>query len=1192
MATDIDPILNDLIARVGRVRRWLLALGVLKIAALWLGCLSVYVGLYALIDHHVHFQWPGRLVALLLLVVLLAVLCRYLAMTLRRDMTYSHAANHVENKQSFDQQLVAVVEFYEGKADYPYSKSLARQLVVQVDRATEGFALDSTITKWHGYLLAGCVALCLSVVTLFIGQNVHYFTSYLMRLVRPFSQVEPMPKTVLESITGDTVTGPNTPVTLSAALSGELPDSAELVLTRPPIEEPNGLSAPRVERIPVEPRPDGKGQFTLTAEPSFDSLEDVTYRFEAGGRSTESHSITVAEPPTIERITATITRPSPDGIGPDQTYTEEVTNGLLEVLPDSHVQLQVQTNTPLQKATATGPDGEPMTQTSQSSDSFGVEFSPEEDSAVEFSFVSDKGLSNDGPQKLQVRLTTDKRPEFELLSPDGDYLATDVASIPIEFKITDDFGLDSARLFCERPNGPSMVLDACGPSGAREATLSCTLELEQYDLSVGDSLLFYAEATDVDTGQGRVDANSASEIYFIEIRSYQQFWHPMPGGPPSSQPGMMAEDLITILEYLRAIVKRTWAIAQEPTLTAGGLDKLDAIGQDLERCAVQTGTIRDDPNSGFTEAAKAELSGIIEQYKLAQGHLAGHDARAALGPEREAYRRLRKFIDELHMMWSPPSPSPSVPQDTPERVKLQEQPEGPEQENDRPENQLQEIQQELEKLSQEQELLKKDLADALEDQASKAAQSSASETPSQGSRGQEQQGDSSGQSSQGSSGQGRSSGEPSESDAASGSSGAQEQSSSSSQGSDAASQGSSGQGQQGNSSQGSDAASQGSGSQGQSAGESSESDAASQGTGSQGQASGQSQASDTASQGSGGQGQSASQSQASDMASQGSSGQGQSSGQSSQSDTASQGKGGQGQSSGQSQSSDAASQGSSGQGQSSGQSRASDTASQGSGGHGQGSKGPASQSSEGGAGSNWAEAEARLRMLEAKQRALNEQASRIASKLGQLPASEASGQTAVQDEAQQSVERAIESMEQVEEKLAEARYNPAPSKGREFDMSRLADSAIRQLNQASQGLKKGLATGNQDSAADQAQAMAEQLAKDAEALDRSVDAAEQTEMLKRLEEAERLLRSMAGTRQATIMRGGGPGASHVFTNGQATAPGEAARLLSRQFWSIAVQARDRQVGPVQDEPSDIEFFDLENEFFENAARFRPERKEK
>ena len=163
MAVDAETTLNDLIGRVGRVRRWLLAISALRIAALGLASVSLYIGLYAWIDHHVHFGRLGRVSAFVLFASMLAAGLYYVVRVLRREMTYVYAANYVENRRSFDQQLVAAVEYYEGKGDYPYSQALARQLVLQVDRAAEGYRFDSTVAKWQGYLLSGFILLCLVV---------------------------------------------------------------------------------------------------------------------------------------------------------------------------------------------------------------------------------------------------------------------------------------------------------------------------------------------------------------------------------------------------------------------------------------------------------------------------------------------------------------------------------------------------------------------------------------------------------------------------------------------------------------------------------------------------------------------------------------------------------------------------------------------------------------------------------------------------------------------------------------------------------------------------------------------------------------------------------------------------------------------------------------------------------------------
>jgi len=92
-------------------------------------------------------------------------------------------------------------------------------------------------------------------------------------------------------------------------------------------------------------------------------------------------------------------------------------------------------------------------------------------------------------------------------------------------------------------------------------------------------------------------------------------------------------------------------------------------------------------------------------------------------------------------------------------------------------------------------------------------------------------------------------------------------------------------------------------------------------------------------------------------------------------------------------------------------------------------------------------------------------------------------------------------------------------------------------------------------------------------------------MQERLEAAQRLLESMAGARWATMSSGGGPGNSHVYTNDPHSSAADTARLLARQFWSMALEAKKRQSRPVEQEASDVEFFEAENDFFEAAARF-------
>jgi len=1106
MVTGIDDILNDLIARVRRVRAWLLALSALRIAAVGLACVSAYIGLYAWLDHHVHFGTLGRVLSLALFLAMIGIGLYCIVRVLRREMTYARAANYIESKHSFDQQLVAAVEYYEGKGDYPYSKALAGQLVRQVNLVSQGYRFDSTIRRWQGYLLFGFILLCVFVVGLFVRQNVLYLSSYLGRLVRPFSAIEPVPATVLESAQGDLVVGVDDPVAFAVAVQGREPESVTLVISRCDPNDGNEPSDVDVERIEMTRATDEAGKTRFTATKSFDAAGQFEYRFEAPGMRSDGRSIRVCETPSIERVVATVFPPAREGLPPVQPYEQEVTDQPLAVLPHSRVEFKAQASMAMREAVVVGPDGQATTQSLNGADSFEFEVTADRASSIQVSGTSTDGLASAQAKELQIVLKSDQPPEFKLVSPQGDYLTTDVASVPIVFDVTDDFGLDGAQLVCELPGREPVVLVSASPGGAKECSLTCVLELEQYELHVGDGILVYATAQDVRTGHVRADPNACSEIYFIEIRPYRQYWHVQPGGKSQSpMPMPVPEDLITILEYTRAIVKKTWALARSLRTPDEDRSKMESLAADVQYCATKLTEIRDDPDTGFGDGDKAVMNVILKSYEQAKGYLDSRDAKAALPPAQEAYRILRMFIDELNMKWSPPDDNPSAPQETPERIKLQEQPQEPKMEQERIENRLKEIQQKIDSLSRQQESLKADAAKALEkDKEAKAAAQSAREaqTAASDSRNKGQDG---AQASQ-------------QDDSTPGSDDSGDRS------------GQSGESQSGQS---------GEGQSGQSAGE-------------QGSQSGDGQGGQSGDQ----QGQ------------QSASGQGGQPGgsQSGQSGGGQSGQGG-GEQGGQS-----------GSGQDSQPGGKSDGAGQGQSPDGQPTWGPGD-----GTGRASAQQDARMRMLQAKQKALREQTSQLSEQVGGLPTAESSNPGRASRQAKEHLDRAVEAMKQFEDRLDDARYEALDSV-EAAAMAELAESASRRLADAGLSIERGLAGDGQDSS-DKAQQMAEQLAKDAEAYDESLSEADKQKMMERLEAAQRLLESMAGPHWATMSSGGGPGASHVYTSDPHATAADTARLLARQFWSVALEAKKRPSRPVEEEASDVEFFEAENAFFEAAARF-------
>jgi hypothetical protein len=255
--------------------------------------------------------------------------------------------------------------------------------------------------------------------------------------------------------------------------------------------------------------------------------------------------------------------------------------------------------------------------------------------------------------------------------------------------------------------------------GIRSKEFTRTIELEEYELTVGDSVLFYAGATDIDTGSEPANRTSSSDVYFIEIRPYRQNWVPMPGGKESPGAGAPLVELLNILEYTRAILKKTWAIASKPELTEQDRSRLGFINQDVQYCGEQVALIRDDSQYGFEEPHKIVLNEVIRYFKQTSRYLASYDATSAMVPEKSAYRILRKFILELELTWSPPPSGQSPQPKKPDSVKLQEKSEFTGYEKERIEAQLKKMQQKLDKLTREQGELQWSFENFLEQQAEK-----------------------------------------------------------------------------------------------------------------------------------------------------------------------------------------------------------------------------------------------------------------------------------------------------------------------------------------------------------------------------------------------------------------------------------------------------------------------------------------
>jgi len=374
-------------------------------------------------------------------------------------------------------------------------------------------------------------------------------------------------------------------------VEGRIPEEATLRVVTGAAEDPVETIVKEILLSPSLDEESGARFSTMTTFP----VGDYRYRFQSGDAMTEWNAITVAEVPRITGIRADIRVKTGE-----PPYVEDVREYSLEVLEGADVTLSVETSEPVKEVTVIGLDGEEHRIASDLAKSFQYQFVATQPGMMRFALTGDSGLTNDKEPPLQIILHGDEAPQFKLIAPGGDYLATNVASIPIRIDVTDDFGLDSAELVIEVPGNPPLRVAGTFDAGAQKTALAHTLELEDFELELGDAILYYAEATDIATGIKDEGETAAGDIYFVEIKPYRQIWHQPPPSLPSEFGkqglGSMFEahaGLLAVLEYSRAILKKTWPLANDTDLDEREQKQVTSIHKDVLHVHEQTGMIKD-----------------------------------------------------------------------------------------------------------------------------------------------------------------------------------------------------------------------------------------------------------------------------------------------------------------------------------------------------------------------------------------------------------------------------------------------------------------------------------------------------------------------------------------------------------------------------------------------------------------------
>lgn len=167
------------------------------------------------------------------------------------------------------------------------------------------------------------------------------------------------------------------------------------------------------------------------------------------------------------------------------------------------------------------------------------------------------GLSNDGDTEYFIRMLNDRPPDVRILRPAGDKKVSPLEEVSIEARADDDYGVRSLELVIKSAGGKEKVVPVGGAISGSVATGAHTVFLEDLNVKPGDVVTYYARATDV--GRGRRSTESRSDMFFLEVKPYEEEFVATQGQGGGSQ-GEPETGLEELIAQQKDIMAATWKL--------------------------------------------------------------------------------------------------------------------------------------------------------------------------------------------------------------------------------------------------------------------------------------------------------------------------------------------------------------------------------------------------------------------------------------------------------------------------------------------------------------------------------------------------------------------------------------------------------------------------------------------------------
>ncbi len=376
------------------------------------------------------------------------------------------------------------------------------------------------------------------------------------------------------------------------------------------------------------------------------------YRVVAGAAVSPEYAVAVVRPPRVARIDVDYNYPSGLGLAP---RTDE-DSGDVYAPAGTSVRLHVHTDRAAARVEMTLGDGKIVRLSPDSATAFSTAFTLADDNSYRVSLVDAEGLTGGGDTEYFMRILEDRPPNVRIVKPAADRAVTRLEEVDIEAQADDDYGLDRLDLVYSVRGAAEQVVSLRIPPRATSATARHTLALEDLNVQPGDLISYYVRARDITRGKRANETKS--DLYFLEVRPYEQEFTLAQSSAMSGASGGSIDDLVAAQ---KEVVVATWKLERRAQANAAAKSEQDirsvsrAEG-DLKSRVEQTSstfresTMRDPrrrpqpgaPRVGETMPEEDDMTAASAAMGKAVASLDALKTNDALSPEMTALNHLLK----------------------------------------------------------------------------------------------------------------------------------------------------------------------------------------------------------------------------------------------------------------------------------------------------------------------------------------------------------------------------------------------------------------------------------------------------------------------------------------------------------------------------------------------------------------------